>query len=392
MGLPDVNIITSNGNLRRTSTVTSDGVAGMVLTGVAVAGKLELNKHYQLSSTADLTTYGITAENNPLAYKEITAFYQKTGDGAELHLLMVAEATTLTQMCAAEDGSPLRKLLDGAQGRIRLVGVNRLPPAEYKAETTQGIDEDAITAAAAAQSVCLTYQKKMRSFRLLMPAPAYDDTSDALYKPREGSYNAVPFVLASDDPATKTAAIGQILGRAASVSPQVSIARVRDGAIATDGYLTNGKSIADMEGKLAALHDAGYIIYRSFPTRNGVYLNDDPTAAPVSDDFSNLNTGRIIDKARMIVYEAYLSEVMDNVEADENGFLTAEAALAYQGVFENAIADNMDGQISGFSAYVEPKQNILGTSKLKAKGRIRLLGTLRDIEFDLGLENPYKNS
>ena len=248
MGLPDVNIITSNGNLRRTSTVTSDGVAGMVLTGAAVAGKLELNKHYQLSSTADLTTYGITAENNPLAYKEITAFYQKTGDGAELHLLMVAEATTLTQMCAAEDGSPLRKLLDGAQGRIRLVGVNRLPPAEYKAETTQGIDEDAITAAAAAQSVCLTYQKKMRSFRLLMPAPAYDDTSDALYKPREGSYNAVPFVLASDDPATKTAAIGQILGRAASVSPQVSIARVRDGAIATDGYLTNGKSIADMEG------------------------------------------------------------------------------------------------------------------------------------------------
>lgn len=61
------------------SAATADGVAGMVLTGVAVAGKLELNKHYQLSGTADLVTLGVTADNNPLVYKEVTAFYEQAG-------------------------------------------------------------------------------------------------------------------------------------------------------------------------------------------------------------------------------------------------------------------------------------------------------------------------
>ena len=43
MARPNVNISLGNGNMGR-SAATADGVAGMVLTGVAVAGKLELNK------------------------------------------------------------------------------------------------------------------------------------------------------------------------------------------------------------------------------------------------------------------------------------------------------------------------------------------------------------
>lgn len=74
MKLPDVNIKLGNGNLGR-SAATTDGVAGMVLTGKAVAGKLELNKHYQLSSTQDLTTLGVTAADNALLDKEVSAFY-----------------------------------------------------------------------------------------------------------------------------------------------------------------------------------------------------------------------------------------------------------------------------------------------------------------------------
>ena len=53
MGRPNVKITLSNGNLGR-SAVSDDGVAGLVLTGVAVEGGLVLNKHYQLSGTADL--------------------------------------------------------------------------------------------------------------------------------------------------------------------------------------------------------------------------------------------------------------------------------------------------------------------------------------------------
>lgn len=156
MARPNVNITLGNGNLGR-SAATDDGVAALLLTGAAVSGKLELNKHYQLSGMADLVALGATADNNSLVYKEVTAFYEQTGDGAELHLLVVAEATTLTQMCDSAADSPLRKLIDASGGRVRLVGVNKIPPTEYEADTTQGIDKDAITAAEKAQAVIESY-------------------------------------------------------------------------------------------------------------------------------------------------------------------------------------------------------------------------------------------
>ena len=168
MARPNVNIVLGNGNLGRSS-VSDDGVAALVLTGTAVSETLALNKHYQLGGTADLTKLGVTAENNPLVYKEVTAFYEEAGDGAELHLLVVAEATTFTQMCDSADGSPLRKLIDASGGRVRIAGVNRIPPLEYEADVTQGIDKDAIDAAAKAQAVAESFAAgRVAPFRLLM--------------------------------------------------------------------------------------------------------------------------------------------------------------------------------------------------------------------------------
>ena len=170
MALPNVTINLENGNLGRIAQ-SDDGVAGLILTGAAVAGKLELNRVYLINSTRDIAKLGITAENNPLAHKDLTAFFTETGDGAELYLLVMAQATLLSQMCSIEDGSPLKKLITYAKGRIRLVGFNRLPPAEYSADTTEtGIDKDVVTAATAAQSVGDSFAKKVMPFRCLVPA------------------------------------------------------------------------------------------------------------------------------------------------------------------------------------------------------------------------------
>lgn len=61
------------------------------------------------------------------------AFYTAAGDGAELHLLVVDEAKKLTDICSMGDGSPLKKLIDSAAGRIRLVGINVNPGTDYNA-------------------------------------------------------------------------------------------------------------------------------------------------------------------------------------------------------------------------------------------------------------------
>ncbi len=92
MALPNVTINLENGNLGRIAQ-SDDGVAGLILTGAAVAGKLELNRVYLINSTRDIAKLGITAENNPLAHKDLTAFFTETGDGAELYLLVMAQAT-----------------------------------------------------------------------------------------------------------------------------------------------------------------------------------------------------------------------------------------------------------------------------------------------------------
>ena len=97
MNLPNVKIVIGSGSMGNV-TLSDDGISGMILTGTAVPEKLELNKVYVLGGMTDLKKYGIEEKTNPLLVKDLTAFYSAAGEGAELHLLVVSEATTLTQI------------------------------------------------------------------------------------------------------------------------------------------------------------------------------------------------------------------------------------------------------------------------------------------------------
>lgn len=388
--LPNVNIILGNGGLGQVAT-SDDGVAGLILTGTAVAGKLELNKRYQLSSTRDLEALGVVTETNAFLEKEIKAFYTQAGEGAELHLMVVSEATTLTQMCDSAGVSPLVKLIEGAAGRVKIVGVNKKVLPEYEAVLTEGIDGDAITAAEKAQQTAENFAEQVCPFRLFVPALSLVSDCDKLFKPNQSTYNHVGFVLASDDKVDKTAAIGMVLGRAAAIEPQQSLGRVKDGSIASNLYVTNGKSYLEINGIANMLNDAGYIFPRSFPTKNGAYLNGDPMAAPVTDDYSKLSMGRIIDKARVLCYGTYITEILDNIAVDDKGQIPTGVCKSFEGMIENAIGIAMNGQISSFSAYINPVQNILSSGTLEIQCSIVPLGTLSNINVKLAFTNPALN-
>lgn len=386
--LPNVIINLENGSLGRVAQ-SDDGVAGLILTGTAVTDKLALNQVYLINSTRDVTRLGITAANNPLAHKELTAFFTQTGDGAELYLLVVSQATLLSQMCSVEEGSPLKKLIAFAKGRIRLVGINRLLPEGYAAETsTTGIDKDVVTASVAAQSVGDSFARKVMPFRCLLPAASWDGTTDKLYKPREGRTNRVGFIMACDDAANKTAAVGQMLGRAARISVNQSLARVKSGPIASEGWLTNGKTPEECDAMLDLLDEAGYILYRTFPKKNGYYPNDDHMGAPLTDDYSNLSYGRVADKATVIAYMTYVEEIQDGIETDSEGNIPQEMCSYYESLIDNAVAAAMEGEISDFTSHVDPAQNVLTTRRMTVACKIRPRGVLRDIIVNLGFENP----
>lgn len=385
--LPGVKIIIGNGNLGRIKS-TSDSVAGMILTGTAVAGKLELNKHYQLSSTSDLATLGVDKESNYLVDKECRAFFAQVGEGAELHLMVMPQATTLTAICDAGVDSALSKLILSAGGRIRIVGVNKIAPEEYSTESDQCIDSDCVTAIAAAHQCAEGFTEKIMPFRVLLPACAWNGQTENLYKPSEASYNRVGVVLASDDKTKKSAAIGQILGRAASLSVHQSLGRVRSGAIAPEGWSTDGNTYLNTMKTADLLHDAGYIFYMKYPTKNGCYLNGDPMAASPTDDYSSLYLGRTTDKAFMLIYDTYISEIMDNVSVDDKGKLPAGITHHYSSIIESVINKSMSNEISSFTCTVDPDQDVLATKSVIIEGSLVPKGVVEIINFKFQLSNP----
>lgn len=392
MNLPNVNIVIGNGNMGNIS-LSDDGIAGLILTGAAVANKLELNKVYVLGSTLELAKLGITAETNPLAHKEITAFYNVAGEGAELHLLVVGEATTLTQMCSQDADSPLRKLVNSAAGRIRLVGINRNTPADYEMTAEKGLDADVITAVASAHAVAEDFLTSIAPFRVLLPALGWNGQTTDLYTPREGSYNRVSVVMASDGKfgASKlySAAIGQVLGRAAKISVHQNLGRVRDGAIAPKGYLTDGKTPEEHFSLMNLLEDAGYIFYRTFVGKNGYYLNGDATATDLADDYCFLSSGRVIDKAMVVTYRTYIDDILDNIQVDPaKGTIPVSICKSFEASIIRAVNTSMGDEMSSFTAYIDPNQNILANGQMTITCKIVPLATLREITVNLSLNNP----
>lgn len=386
--LPGVKITIGNGGLGRVA-ASADGIAGLLLTGTAVDGKLTLNKHYQLSGTQDLIALGVTAENNPLVNHEVRSFYAQAGEGAELHLLVVSTATLLSDMVDPGSESALSKLIEGAAGRIKVVGVNRLFPAEATVNNAQGIDADVITAAAKAQQCAEAYAGKIMPFRILLPAAKWTGSVGS-FKPSEASYNRVAMVLASEGEleGQYPAAIGMVLGRAAKAEPQQDLGRVKFGALAAGGYFTDGSPFLVKQGLADSLNDAGFIFFLNYPSKNGAYLNGCPMACAATDDYAVLNNGRVMDKAIRIAYDTYISEIMDNVAVGEDGKLPAGVCTSFESMIENAVASLMDGQISSFKAYVNPEQNVLSTSSLAIECSIVPMGVLKTIRVLLSFTNP----
>lgn len=418
MGLSNVNIILGNGNIGSVS-MSDDGIAGLIVTGNTVTEtkkeegkpdvtvtKLELGKRYVLGSTDDLSKLGIDKENNPLAYKEVMAFYAQAGNGAELHLMVVAESvkektmegesevevdveTTLLTMCANEGTSPINMLIKGAGGRIRMIGINRNYTIKEGGESR--LKEEMISAIELAQTVANKYAEQVWPVRVFLPAIGW--TAEPMYKPNDGSYNRVGLVLCSDGPLAEnekeySAAIGQVLGRAAGIPVHHSIARVRDGAIAVKGYLMDGQEPEQHSSLWNTLNDNGYIFYRTFIGKNGYYLNDDPMCVTTMDDYAYLNLGRVIDKAIIIAYKTYIEDLMDNVLIDEKGQLPTPICKSFEAAINRSVNTNMGDEISSFSSYVNPAQDVLTTGRLDISCKIVPQAILREINVNLSFSNP----
>ena len=106
-------------------------------------------------------------------------------------------------------------------------------------------------------------------------------------------------------------------------------------------------------------------------------------SAPLTDDYSNLHLGRVIDKVMRIVYDTYVNEIMDNVYVDDAGKMESGVVKNFEGMVESAVNAGMSGEISKFEAYIDPNQNVLSTGVLNVKCKLLPQGTLSEINVDL---------
>lgn len=401
MGLPKVVISISNNNLGRVNP-TSDGVAGLLLTGVAIAAGagvagLALGVPRQLFGLKDAEALGIrsdaTALANQAAWRQIRDFYSQAGEGSELWIQLCAATDNQAKRLDVNELAQARNLLEVAGGKIRLLGSSNWQADGYVPAATQGgLDKDVLDALPKAHALGQYYGGNSRPIRVLLDGRNWSGTPGDLTDLKTLTYNRVAISLAGNEVGKKHAAIGLLLGRLAGKPVQRNPGYVDDGPALADGaVLTDGapRFYQDM-AIWDALHDKGYIVLRQFPNRGGYFFSDDHTATADSDDFYSLANGRVIDKAAVIAHDTYLRNLLGEVPVQANGRIPAALIKTWQQQIENALNKLMvqTGNASNAFCVIDAAQDVIGTDTLVARLYVTPVGTLRRIEVPLALYNP----
>jgi len=339
-----------------------------------------------------------------LVHHHISEFFRMNPDG-ELWLRVVPQGTTLEDM--VDNGNThLKQLLIDANGAINVAGVVLNPASGYTSTLTDGLDEDVLNAVPVAQSLIDAEFALHRPLRILIEGRELNGTISSAMDLRSLDSNGVAVVIAQDpaiaalDSAYEPyAAVGTVLGAIskAKVNENIGwVAKFNLTDTALGRFLTAGLSNFDLVSNLTPaeedyLNTSGYIAARTHAGRSGVYLNDSHTCTLVSDDFAYLENGRTIDKAARLIRMALLPYLNSPLLVDSNtGKLKLERVNELEAVGRAAIEPMAnDQEVSGFDVFIDPNQDVLGTSTLAVKFDIVPTGTARSISVTLGFTNPF---
>jgi hypothetical protein len=395
MALPAVSIQVENGALGQVA-ASDDSVFGLLLQGAAPAS-LALLTPTLITTLADAEALGITSAydtaNTCRVWKHIKEFYDESGSGSNLWIMVVSNAVSMATMCDKAQANYAVKLLNAASGKIRVLGVTRSPAGGYSPDTTANqIDADCVTAITNAQALALDYANNFKPLRVLIEARNYTGTSGSLVTLNTQTNNRVA-VLLGDTVTGAGSAVGLALGRLSSVPVQRNLGRVKEGAlVATAAYLGTA-TLESVESTVATIHDKGFITFRRYVGKSGYYFTDDPTCTGATDDYNRFARGRVIDKVITIAYSTFVEEILDEILIDSAGKIETSKAKYYQTRIETAINTAMtaNGEISSVSALVDPNQNVLSTNQICVQLRIVPVGYAKTILVKLGFNNPANN-
>lgn len=363
---------------------TNDNTCGLILTGKAVAGKLELGKPYSIYSTDGAKDLGIDPDgDNAPAYRHVSEFYAVAGNGAKLWIMVEPVATKLAEMVDMDlTPCPARVLLNKAGGEIVALGITSQADA---GTTVDGLDSEVYAAMLNGQLLADEYMAKIMPFVCIIEGRKMTDADSLRNLKTETKYRQA-IVLASST-ADGSASVGLVLGQIAALPVQRKISRVKNGSLPiTDGYLTDGTAIEERED-LDTIHDKRFIVLRKFPNRSGYFFNGDMTATAETDGLNIIARIRTIDKATKIAYNTYIEELDDDVEVNDDGTLNQAVAAYLKQKIEKQVNGAMAGEMSKFTATVDTSIDIVSGADQVIYLDIVPRGYLTNIRVVLGFKN-----
>lgn len=136
------------------------------------------------------------------------------------------------------------------------------------------------------------------------------------------------------------------------------------------------------DAHILALDEGGFVTFRKYIGLSGIYVTNGRMMAEATSDYQHEECRRVMDEGCAQVYIAGLRFVKSGA--------TEKSIKALQAYLQHPL-DIMKGEGKVYSSRVviPPDQDIWATSKLRVKIRIVPIPIMREIEVDIGLENPF---
>ncbi|SDE75864.1 DUF2586 family protein [Riemerella columbipharyngis] len=388
----------------------NDAVSGLIISAIA-ASALSLDKPTTAYNMKDVEALGITpdfdTDNSLNVYRHCSEFYRMAGEGIPLHLMLVAQATPMTDIAETK----AKTLLAHARGEIRQLAI-AVNPAEAPNAMLNGLPTDVYNAIAKAQGLYnWTYDNHMPC-QIFLEGHHYGGQASSAANLRDIENlqaDKVTVVIGQDwlyaesliGERKKFADVGTVLGVCSRAKVYENIGdngqfnltdAIRKVWIepGLSSHQTNTEAYSDLQ----TLETKGYVFGVTYAGLAGVRWNNDHTCTPVivdADNTMNEHTiayGRVADKAVRELRRAYLPKVKTTWQVDKKtGKLSKGTLVALEDVGDKVFEDMiLRGEITYGKTYIDADSDLLVERILKVNYKIVPKGVIGEINGTLNLK------
>lgn len=318
------------------ATSINTSVCGLLASGVAVTGKVQLKTLYRLTKVSDAVALGVDAAydtaNSVLVYYNISQFYKKAVEGTILYLYLVSKTTVMSTFIGTSDFDDMLKDTSVVGGEAspndRVRGLGVLFATDTPAPTgTDVIYSDVIPTINALQTKLKTFETNY-GWR---PAYAIVDGNHLKLNASRPDFSQlgadIVSCMISNSDGSVCGEVGYPLGVNSLYPSQYNLGNGTFGRLSGSWYFTDGTSVQDYtDAELKNLGLKQALFVREALGQGGIFFNDAPTCELTTKDLCTIMSQRLRDKVKQLSME-YLATLV-NTPIDSIGNNADPRALA----------------------------------------------------------------